>query len=65
MRLIGVNNRESLGAAMHGQNLLCDYIVEKGFNAGFIAMDLTKAVLDLVATLNSDMFMDTLDDAKP
>jgi hypothetical protein len=42
-----------------------DYIVEKGFNAGFIAMDFMKAVLDLVATLNSDMFTDTSDVAKP
>ncbi|KAI9035722.1 putative DNA repair helicase rad5 [Aspergillus affinis] len=38
-----------------------DYIVSDSFNAGVFAKNLTKAVPDLVATLNWDMFTDTLD----
>ncbi|KAI9041146.1 uncharacterized protein KD926_007416 [Aspergillus affinis] len=38
-----------------------DYIVSDSFNAGVFAKNLTKAVPDLVTTLNWDMFTDTLD----
>ncbi|KAI9035126.1 uncharacterized protein KD926_004495 [Aspergillus affinis] len=38
-----------------------DYIVSDSFNASIFAKNLTKAVPDLVVTLNWDMFTDTLD----
>jgi hypothetical protein len=41
-----------------------DYLVDKSFNAGLFAKNLTKAVPDLVASLNWDTFSDTLDVAE-
>ncbi|GES66027.1 DNA repair helicase rad5 [Aspergillus terreus] len=44
--------------------LIYDYLVDKSFNAGLFAKNLTKAVPDLVASLNWDTFSDTLDVAE-
>ncbi|GES66032.1 hypothetical protein ATETN484_0013043700 [Aspergillus terreus] len=41
-----------------------DYLVDKSFNAGLFAKNLTKAVPDLMASLNWDTFSDTLDVAE-